>query len=494
MKGNRVNEGQKAVADGQDQDRVPADGRRSRRAVLAGLIGAPVTAVGEGAAARKGSRTRKPAPGPTKPNIVIIQLDDMRTADWRVMRRTRKMLKGATWFPNYTIGFPYCAASRASLLTGAYAHNHGVVMPGNLECWAAWTDQAFDKVAIGSVLRREGYQTASIGKYLNGYQVAYPAPDGWSRWVAVEKGAHVAPVMRVDGEVVTTDRKVYGLRVFGDYASEFIASTPVEDPLLLLFSPVEPHLPDDPERKYRGRYDTVPLERPASFNEADVSDKPAYIASTPQLTVPQIAALERSNRARMEMMLSVDEIVSGLLRDLKRAGRWDNTCVFVVSDNGYMLGEHRLTGKHAPYTPSAVVPMLAWGPGFTAGTDMRLVSNVDIAPTCAELAGTEMPRADGFSLLGTRWRQYVPMYRYPDPDLGGGGRGVRSRDLLYFELETHQREYYDLRIDPFELQNLLYPGQVGEVYPSGLPGSAYLRSLTAMFGSCVGKRCSQVAP
>jgi arylsulfatase A-like enzyme len=438
-----------------------------------------------------GAKEKRPAGPPrnTRPNIVVIQLDDMRTEDWTVLRSTQKALRGASWFPNYVIGYPYCAASRASLLTGQYAHNHGVVSPNESECMAQWQKRQHDRIALGRVLNDAGYRTGMFGKFINGYNPRTPQPGGWDRWVGASKGGHFGGDLVVDGKVVFSGLSDFTTRLLVQYAGAFIDETPEDKPLFMLFSPNEPHGPIQIEPRYRKKFATVGLPRKAWFNEADVSDKPAYVASLPLLGKAEIADLEEWNRGRMRLMLSVDTILAQLFRQLEAAGRRRNTCIFIVSDNGYMLGEHRLTAKHAPYTPSAVVPMLAWGAPFAAGNDSRLVSNVDIAPTCAELAGTAMPRADGFSLLGDRSREFVPMYRYPVK--GRGGAGLRSADLLYFELDTGEREYYDLRNDPMELNNLLPPGFSGEVTPPGLPGSTALRLWTAAFGSCTGKGCSR---
>ncbi len=468
--------------------------RRSRRGVLAGMIGAPVAgAAGGNASARKREKPSKPAPGSTKPNIVIIQLDDMRAADWPTLRRTRRMLKGAAWFPNYVIGFPYCSPSRASLLTGKFAHNHMVVSMVQSACFEAWRQGKYDRIALGRVLQQAGYLTAAIGKYMNGYVVEEPPCEGWDRWVVTEAQAHFGQRVSVDGVVVKTPKETFTLGLLEDYAKAFITSVPATEPLFLYFNPLEPHNPDTPDKRYRDRFPGAVLPAEPWFNESDVSDKPAFVSQIPPLTGTEIAKFAASNRARLQMLLSVDDAVSGLLRDLKAAGRLDNTNVFVVSDNGFMLGEHRLRAKHAPYTPSSVVPMLAWGPGFNPGTDRRLVSNVDIAPTCAELAGVEMPEADGFSLLGNRARDFVPMMRHAASSVTGAGRGLRSRELLYFELDTGEREYYDLPNDPFELNNLLPPGYTGDVWPAGLPGSLALHAQTAALGRCVGKQCSRRA-
>lgn len=460
--------------------------RFSRRGVLAGMGGlAAAPGAVPGAA--------KP-PGGQRPNIIIIQMDDMRSADWPLLRRTRKVLRGARWFPSYVVGYSYCAPSRASLLTGQYAHNHGVVAADQPTVYAQWRGPNHDRGAIGAVLRAAGYRTAAIGKYMNGYSVKDGPLPGWNRWAVVDSHEHFGPRIAVDGDVVETPREVFGLEALAGYVSEFVSSVPADAPFFLLFSPVEPHGPIRTERSTRRLFKRVMLPRTPAFNEADVSDKPDYISSRPLLDQATTLHLEEWNRGRMRMMDSADRIIARMLGEMQAAGRLDNAVVFVLSDNGYLLGEHRLSAKHAPYTPSVVIPMLAWGRGFHAGRDLRLVSNVDIAPTCAELAGTRMPAADGVSLLGPRRRDFVPMMRDGHaglPGEPGAGHGIRSRDLFYYELLTGERELYDLRADPMELDNLLPPGFTGEAYPPGLPSSLALRDLAAAIGSCRGESCTR---
>ncbi|MFM9107017.1 MAG: sulfatase-like hydrolase/transferase, partial [Chloroflexota bacterium] len=421
--------------------------------------------------------------------IVIIQLDDMRAADWSYLRKTRKLLSGAAWHPNYIIEFPRCAPSRATMLTGQFSHNHGVYAPNG--SFPRYELSKLDRISMGSVLRDAGYRTGMIGKFINGYRITDAQPGGWTRWVALSKARHFGQRMNVDGGRLDLKRTDFVGRTLALYAEEFIEETGPEQPLFLYFNPVEPHMPAEPERAFRGRFPGVAIERDAAFNEADVSDKPSYLAALPALTPEQVAKLDGMNRARFQMMLSADEIIADVIGALDRAGRMDNACIFVMSDNGMMLGHHRLIEKSLPYDRAVRVPMLAWGAPFAAGENPRLVCNADIAPTCAELAGTRMPAADGISLLGKRKRDFVPLHSNAGPDDPRTGRGLRSADLMYFEYANGEREFYDLRVDPLELNNLLPPSYSGDLYPIGLPGTPALTLRTASLGACRGDSCSR---
>ncbi|MGI8720687.1 MAG: sulfatase-like hydrolase/transferase, partial [Geodermatophilaceae bacterium] len=64
----------------------------------------------------------------SRPNIILISADDMRADDIRVMDNVRSLLtEQGTTFTNSYVSFPLCGPSRASLVTGQYAHNHGVL-------------------------------------------------------------------------------------------------------------------------------------------------------------------------------------------------------------------------------------------------------------------------------------------------------------------------------------------------------------------------------
>jgi N-acetylglucosamine-6-sulfatase len=146
--------------------------------------------------------------------------------------------------------------------------------------------------------------------------------------------------------------------------------------------------------------------------------------------------------------------VVSLLATVEAEGRLDNTVVFVLSDNGYMLGSHRCEAKGFPYRQAVQVTMMASGPSFASGvTDERVTGNIDIASTIAALAGVSLPEADGVPIAE----------RTPDSEMlienfgseARGYAGLRSRDRLYVENESGERELYDYVEDPYELDNLL---------------------------------------
>jgi len=245
-----------------------------------------------------------------------------------------------------------------------------------------------------------------------------------------------------------------------------------------------------PSPRYKHRYPDATVGRDGSFNEFDVSDKPSHISALPPMTPEQIAQIDTDERLRLQMLSSTDEAIVSLVRELRKSGRLDDTCIFIMSDNGAIMGQHRLpSSKGLPYDQAVRVPMLAWGRSFKPQTSKRLVSHADIAPTIAELAGTEMPAADGRSLLRRVRRDFIPL-QVNSSVIASGGHGLRSTQLMYFEYASGDREYYDYRADPFELTNLLATaGPTPPPIANDLPTPEALSARLAQVKTCQGTTC-----
>jgi arylsulfatase A-like enzyme len=207
----------------------------------------------------------------------------------------------------------------------------------------------------------------------------------------------------------------------------------------------------------------VGAPRVPSFNEQDVSDKPAFVRNADLLTTKDIRKLDQTEVARVRTMLSVEDMLERVVKALAANNLLDNTYVLFTSDNGLMLGEHRLlTTKNLGYEECIRVPLIVMGPGIAAGShdDDHPVLNIDFAPTFGELAGIPVPdTVDG--------RSFVPLLRGQAPpdwrrDLlaeaisytGGLSATLRTADYAYSEWESNERELYDMRTDPYQLTSL----------------------------------------
>ncbi len=401
--------------------------------------------------------------GPTPPNVVVVVTDDMRTSDWQALSATRQLFGDGTWFENFFFTTPTCCPSRTSLLTGLYAHNHGVLFNwGENGGWEAFDANGNQQRTIALRLQEAGYRTGLIGKYLNGYH-GTDVPAGWDVF---------KPIKNQNYELTQGSKQGYVTDVLGKKAVDFVKSTPASRPLFLYFAPNAPHNPAIPAPRHEESLAGRAVERDPSFDEVDVSDKPRWARGFGSLTAEQLPLLDDLERRRMATLRAVDEAVAAVWSALEEEGRAGNTVVLVMSDNGYLMGQHRMVEKQAPYDSAVRVPMLVYGPGFTKGADTRLVANIDVAPTIADIVGLDLPNVDGRSLLQGWDREAVLIEWFvdsksmgldpQDPDLLRGQaatptpyRALRTERYLYVEYATGERELYDYTNDEYELDNQL---------------------------------------
>ena len=458
--------------------------------------------------------------------------DDQTVGDMAVMRRTRRLLgAGGVTFDRSYVSYPLCCPSRATFLTGQYAHNNRVLCLYP-ECGGGYLRLKTDEY-LPVWLERAGYVTAHVGKYLNGYGIERPAdqPAGWTEWYGLVDHStyrmwgykiHENGRTRTYGRPLSQTPRLYQTDVLANKGLSFIRRHAGEDPFFLSMAFVAPHHESSfmqrqthqlvrPAPRHRGAFRDAAPVRPASYNEQDVSDKPWFLGRWNRpLRASHHVAIARRMRERRESLLAVDEAVERLVRELARQGVLDNTYVIFTSDNGFMQGEHRVPlGKMLPYDPSTRVPLLIRGPRVLRGrTSNALVGNVDLAPTILEATPARAPLAlDGRSVLpfarNTRLRSLRPLLH----ETGGNGargrgrkeegakgsqprvpawRAVRTTRWLFVDYEGGQRELYDLRRDPAQLNSL-----------SGDPRfRVRLRTLRRILGDltdCGGRQCREQA-
>lgn len=416
--------------------------------------------------------------GGERPNVVVVQTDDMVMGDLRAMPKTRRLIqREGTRFNRYFATHPRCCPSRASYLTGQYSHNHGV-QSNNAGTGGGYYNLDHSET-LPVWLSRQGYTTGHIGKYMNGYGARdrTEIPPGWDRWhgvVAGEATKMYGYTLSENGEVVYYggDESDYQADVFADKAVDFIEESSVlSRPFFLSVNPTAPHVenkrtagPDIPRNprpapRHFGSFGGVGMPKPPSYDEKDVSDKPSFVRMRRRLNRTQKQRIQKRYVSRLESLLAVDDAVGRIVKALEDGGELDDTAIVFVSDNGYFQGEHRIPGQKAQLYEEAVrVPLLIRGPGFPAGVTRRqLVGNVDLAPTILSLTGAE---SRGHAIDGT---SLLPLARDPSRgrardlllDTGvGGATGVRTSRYSYIEHETGERELYDLGKDPYQLHSL----------------------------------------
>jgi arylsulfatase A-like enzyme len=453
------------------------NGRRALLKLAAGLAAA-------GAARRGASAPAGIASAATRPNFLVVVTDDMRDSDWQALRKTRQLVgDNGTQFPNFFATTPICSPSRASILTGQYAHNHQVLTnEGPQGGYSQFRQRSLGAVIIPSALRAAGYRTGLFGKFLNGMPAKGALPGGWDRWVATANLKYYRPQMNENGkEKKYKKKRHYSTDILRNKAEQFIRGTSPEQPLFLYFSPKAPHLPATPARRDRGAFAGAIRERSPDFNEGDMSDKPGFLRGRNALGTAQ---LDGEEARRLESLVATDDAVESLINALRDTGRLDNTYIFVLSDNGWAMGSHRWDSKDIPHNASTRIMMAASGPRFGRGaTDPRVAANIDIAATIADAAGIGFG-GDGVSLLGPPTRDAVVLEAVTVPY-----SALRTERHLYVEYSSGERELYDYEIDPHELDNLLATWDGHTPSPEAEAIAATLKARLDDLRFCAGSTC-----
>ena len=421
----------------------------------------------------------------SRPNIVFILIDDLRWDELGIAGHPfiktphidRIGREGAR-FRNAFMTTPLCSPSRASFLTGQYAHTHGIT--DNTDRSAA----SHQLVTFPRLLHDAGYETAFIGKWHMGNDET-PRP-GFDRWVSFKgQGTYFNPSINEDGRSVQPSG--YITDILSDYAVEFIRRRH-DKPFLvyLAHKAIHPEVTQNndgsvdlskselflPAERHQNLYEGQPIRRRPNYGRAP-ADKPALqrqIGNLPPLGAAT-ATRDEAILGRQRSIAAIEEGVGEILKALKETGQLDNTVIVFTSDNGYFYGEHGLSvERRLAYEESIRMPLLIRYPKAVKAGTVRdeLTLNIDLAPTLLELAGVTAPRAmEGRSLLPllagkrTDWRDSFLIEYYTDtvfPRVSWMGykavRHERWKYIQYLELNGMD-ELYDLKTDPYEMKNLI---------------------------------------
>jgi arylsulfatase A-like enzyme len=401
-----------------------------------------------------------------RPNILIFVTDDQRATNtlWVMPKTKRYFQRHGVRFTNAFAVTPLCCPSRATILTGRYAHNTGV--RGNGPPRSLDPSTMFPRL-----LRQAGYRTAIAGKFLNSWGLNR-APPFFDRF-ATGGSPYFDPEFNVNGTVKTVNG--YSTTLVGDFARRFLRRFERNDsaPWLLYVAPHAPHHPWTPEARHR--FDPVGSwpGNPAVL-ESNRSDKPAYVRRVSY----SLSEARSVRRGQLRTLMSVDDMVGRVFATLRRLGETRRTLAIFTSDNGFIWAEHGLGGdrnsagqKRLPYTASVKIPFLLRWPGHVAAgsRDRRITGTVDIAPTLLDAARVApdpaKPPLDGHSILsGERRRRIVLEYwrEYWIPTWASL-RTRRYQYVQYYSKEGRRffREYYNLVRDPWQLRSLLHDGKPG---------------------------------
>lgn len=421
-----------------------------------------------------------------RPNIVFVVLDDARFDDFgfsgHPFVKTPNFDRVATegiQFSNAFAPVPLCSPNRACILTGLYAHSHGIT--DNTDR----SERSHQLETFPRLLNRAGYETAFIGKWHMGLDDT--RRPGFDEWLCMRgQGDYFDPEVNDNGQ--RRRLRGYASDIFSERTAEFIRRKRGR-PFLAYLShkAVHPNLFQDADGSINSVPEDggfTPPDRVASLysglrvrrrpNAASFAkDKPALqrsIRDVPPLG-PGTGTPDHVIRNRLRILTAADEAFGAVLGALEETGQAENTCVVLTSDHGYFYGEHGLNEeRRLAYEESIRVPLaIRWPKRIAAGGESEaLVASVDLAPTILELAGISGPvETHGRSLLPLLggppppdWRQSLLIEYFSDrvwPRMVAMGyRAVRTerwKYIRYTDLEGMD-ELYDLWSDPYEMCNL----------------------------------------
>lgn len=469
------------------------------------------------------------------PNFVVILTDDQSRHEFTreaMPNLFRLVVDEGMLFDEFTINTPVCGPSRATLLTGLYPHNHGVQFcdtdPESFKKWDAYFKNGHADNDAGAWFQTLGYRTSMVGKYVNSYGQSnimnsafgefgheHYAPVGWDDFfVPLTLRYQQFDVIDNDDYVVYGDGPT-NFRTDVEFAAAIDAIDDAADsqqPFMTQLWVGAPHASVEPNGqtfadRHASDFPDAQAPRLPNRNEENISDKPSVLQGLGGIPENVLRVFDTRQRDRLRSLQSVDEGIADLVAQLERRGQLDDTYIFVLSDNGFHLGQHRLRSKMAPYEDSVNVPMAVRGPGVVAGsTSDHLVSMVDVLPTMLELAGSAVPEdLDGQSFahlldgnagpdafrsaaLVEHWTTHQS--QYADPDDASVRIAIRfeyqmvrtKRDVL-IRWYTGELEYYDLLLDPYQLTNTA----------GSLPTARLLELLTTLDAlvACSGTTCHE---
>jgi len=404
-------------------------------------------------------------------NVVVILSDDERWDGTTVMQNVKRLLVDhGVNFTNAHVTTPICGPSRASILTGQYAHHTGVLDNFGTHAYPAFKEDEADDLPVW--MHDAGYRTSLVGKYINAYTGAaghHAIPPGWDNWQVLDS----IPMEAYYNYSINNNGRLehYGSKP-ADYSTTVLTHKAVNfihrahRPFFLYFAPVTPHLPAIPDKRDQGKLQNIaPINSPA-FNQRNIGKEPWRFWHKDMLNAAGQLYINHVRIKQEEALLSLDHSVGKVVQALKDRHELKRTVIVYTSDNGFLWGEHRLGGKVWPYQESTHVPLVVRTPWTTsAQKNNQPVLNIDLAPTITELAGiTPTLPQDGRSFVPFLHGQQAPwrhafLEEYLGKDmLRSGGPppyvAVQTRRNLWVEYRNGWRELYSLKKDPWELNNI----------------------------------------
>ncbi len=401
----------------------------------------------------------KPAEKPARqPNIVFILVDELR---WNALGcmghpfvktpNIDRIAREGMLMKNAYVTTPVCSPSRATFLTGQYAHTNKIIKN------TRYNEMTHQLITYPRLLQQAGYKTAFIGKWHMGDDTS-PRP-GFDRWICTpaNKVDKLNPTLNVDGQMTTF--KSHVTDVLTEEAVKFIKANK-DKPFNISLFHTAVHGPYIPSERNKSLFKDQPIERTLSAR-SPVVGKPALVGKNGQPPEGDEAI-----RNQLRMLVDIDDGVGLLLKTLEEEKILDNTVVIFASDNGYLWGEHGQGQKRLAYEESIRIPFLVrYPPMVRAGsTSDAPILNIDFAPTVLELAGLPVQhQMQGQSLLPVlkggklKNRESMLFEYYIEPTGIPTWKAVRTDKWKYIHYPDlkDSDELYSLQEDPHEMNNLI---------------------------------------
>jgi len=408
-------------------------------------------------------------------NIIFILSDDHRydmmgfhenAPEWLETPSMDRMAREGVHLQNAFVTTSLCSPSRASILTGQYAHNHKVI--DNQSPIPEGTS------FFNEDLHANGYRTGFFGKWHMGNVSDDPMP-GWDRWVSFRgQGPYYDPVLNVDGDRIP--HQGYTTDLLTEHALSWLDEMKGEsEPFFLYLSHKAVHALFEPAPRHKGKFSDVEIPYPQSMDntERNYRTKPRWVKdqrySWHGVDYPYHGNLdfEQFYRQYNETLLALDESIGAILDYLEASGLDENTLVIYMGDNGFLLGEHGLIDKRNAYEESIRVPMLAWSPNWleSGSTIDALIRNIDVAPTILQITGasSKIPM-DGASFVDILtgesegeardfFYEYYWESAFPQTPTTLALRTDKYK-YIFYQGVWDRDELYDLEADPSEHYNL----------------------------------------
>lgn len=423
------------------------------------------------------------APAGARPNIIFILTDDYASNLVDFMPNLKAMQREGVTFSHYYVSNSLCCPSRSSIFTGKLPHNNGVqtnTQPNG--GYEAYISRGNAPASFSVALQQAGYQTAMMGKFLNGYLPRqHPPVTGWSDWFVAGGGYR-----NFDYDINCNGQILHYGHAPQDYLTDVMAGRAdslvrawKDQPFFIEISTFTPHAPFMPAPRHENLFSNEKAPRTPAFNKQADSTAPGWLRILQPLGSKKINKIDNIFRNRLRCIMSIDEMLGRLRKTLNETGCSNRTYIFFSSDNGYHLGDYSmLQGKQTAFDIDIRVPLIACGPAVARGAlQQAIVSNIDLAPTFAALAGVPLTsESDGKEIQQLLregktekidWRHFAIIehrrvnYNINDPDRQEAEDGklpsytaLRFQDLLYVEYETGEISCYDTRNDPYELKNI----------------------------------------